>query len=129
VKIRDVSIFGKLVDELIAAANIELTSFVSGRLDEEEIADQLWDKAIANARDQAEKTAKQAGMKIDSVFAMSPISFPQISNDIFQRSEAERVIVTGSNIPTAEGGRAQYWLGMVSLTEKVHVIYLISPAK
>ena len=129
VKIRDVSIFAKLVDELIGAANVELDTFVPGLSNEKEIADQLWDKAIANAREKAEKTVKQVGMKIDSVFALSPIAYPQIYTEFFQRNEAERVIVTGSNIPTAEGGRAQYWLGTVSLDQKVHVIYLISPAK
>jgi hypothetical protein len=70
-------------------------------------------------------------MKIDSLFAISPVAFPAIYTDIFQRNdkERERVIVTGSNIPTAEGGTAQYWLGPVSLSQNVHVIYLISPAK
>src|SRR5207302_569897 len=129
VKIRDVTIFPKLVDELIATGNTELTSFVPGLSNEKEIADQLWDKAIANARDKGEKTLKQVGMKIDSVFAISPVAFPQIQTDIFHQNERERVIVTGSNIPTAEEGRAQYWLGPVSLSQSVHIVYLISPAK
>ena len=91
------------------------------------MTDQLWDKAIANARTEAEKTVKQAAMKVDSVFAISPVTFPEIYTDIFQTND--RIIVTGSNIPTAEEGRAQYWLGPVSITETVHVIYLISPAQ
>ena len=126
VKIRDVTIFPKLVDELIGTGNAELTSIGPGLSNEKEIADQLWNHAIANAHDKAEKTLKQVGMKIDSVFAISPVAFPQIQTDIFQ--QAERVIVTGSNIPTAEEGRAQYWLGSVSVSQSVHIIYLISPA-
>jgi uncharacterized protein YggE len=125
VKIRDLTIFPKLVDQLIKIGNAELTSIVPGLSNEDEMEDQLWDKAIADARKQAERTVKQARMKIDSVFAISPIAFPEIYTDIFQGNE--RVIVTGSNIPTAEEGTAQYWLGPVSLIEKVHVIYLISP--
>jgi uncharacterized protein YggE len=129
VKIRDITIFPKLVDELIATGNAQINSFVPGLSNEKEIAEQLWDKAIANARDKGEKTLKQVGMKIDSVFAISPVPFPQIYTDIFQRDERERVIVTGSNIPTAEEGRAQYWLGPVTVSRTIHVIYLISPAK
>jgi uncharacterized protein YggE len=128
VKIRDVTIFPKLVDELIAKVNAEMTSIVPGLSNEKEIADQLWKQAITNAHNKAEKTLKQVGMKIDSVFAISPVAFPQIYTDIFQQSGAERVIVTGSNIPTAEQGTAQYWLGPVSLSQSVHIIYLISPA-
>jgi uncharacterized protein len=129
VKIRDVTIFPKLVDQLISLGNAEITSFVPALSNEKEIRSQLWDKAIANAREKAEKTGKLAGMKIDSVFAISPVAFSQIYTDIFERASAERVIVTGSNIPTAEEGRAQYWLGPVSISENVHAIYLISPAK
>jgi uncharacterized protein YggE len=127
VKIRDISIFPKLVDQLIAIGNAQLSGIISGLSNEKEIADQLWDKAIANAREKAEKTLKQTGMKIDSVFAISPVAFPEIGTNIFQQKE--RVIVVGSNIPTAEEGRAQYWLAQASLSQSVHVIYLISPAK
>ena len=129
VKIRDVSIFPKLVDELIAIGNAELNSIGPGLSNEKEMADQLWDKAIANAREQAEKTLKKTGLKIDSIFAISPVNFPEIQNKMFGRNQAERVIVTGSNIPTAEEGRAQYWFAPVSLNQSVHVIYLISPTK
>jgi len=61
-------------------------------------------------------------MKIDSVFAVSPVPFPHIYTKMF--SETEPYIVTGSAAPTPE-----YHLGSVSVTESVHVIYLISPAK
>ena len=127
VKIQDVTIFPKLVDELIAIGNAELTSIVPGLSNDKEMTDQLWDKAIMDARNKAEKTVKQAGMKIDSVFAISPVAFPEIDTEIFPQNGP--VIVTGSNIPNAEEGTAQYWLGRVSLNQKVHIIYLISPVK
>lgn len=127
VKIRDVSIFPKLVDELIAIGNAELTAILSGLSNEKAIAEQLWEKAIANAHEKAEKTLKQTGMKIDSVFAISPIGVPEIQSKMF--SERDRVIVTGSNVPMAEEGRAQYRLAPVSLNQSVHVIYLISPTR
>lgn len=130
VKIRDVSIFAKLVDELITTVNAAVSNIVSGLSNENEIADQLWDKAIANAREKAEKTLKQTAMKIDSIFAISPVAFPEIRTTMFEdRERRERVIVTGSNIATAEEGGAQYWFAPASLRQSVHVIYLISPAK
>jgi uncharacterized protein len=128
VKVRDITAFPKLVDELIAVGNVEFTGMEPGLSKEKELGSPLWDKAIANAREQADKTLKQTGMKIDSVFAISPIPFPEIQTKIF--GETERVIVTGSNIPTAQDRvPSEYRLAPVALSETVHVIYLISPAK
>jgi hypothetical protein len=65
-------------------------------------------------------------MKIDSVFAVSPVAFPEIEAGILgasryagamQQSEVERVIVT-----------PQYRFAPVRVTQRVHVIYLISTA-
>jgi uncharacterized protein len=127
VKIRDVAVFPKLVDELLAVGNAEFSDIASGLSTEREIQDQLWEKALKNARDQAEKTLKTTNMKIDSVFAVSPVAFPEIRPRIFGTGEAAgRVIVTGSNIPMTE---PEYRLAPVSVSQSVHVIYLISPVK
>lgn len=67
----------------------QLSGIDPGLTKEKEIKDEILDKAIANAREQAEKTLKAMGAKIDSVFAVSP-----------------RVIVTGFYIPT--GGDFPY---------------------
>ena len=63
-------------------------------------------------------------MKIDSVFAVSPVPFPQIHSEMFAKTE--RYIVIGSAAPPPE---PQYRLAAVTVTQSVHVIYLISPAK
>jgi len=128
VKVREITAFPKLVDELIAIGNVELTGTEAGLSKQKEMIGQLWDKAGANAREQAEKTLKQMGMKIDSVFAISPVGFPEIQTKMF--GETERIVVTGSNILTPQDRVApQYQLAPVTLTQNVHVIYLISPAK
>jgi hypothetical protein len=67
-------------------------------------------------------------MKIESVFAVPPVSFPEIETGIsvgeFSRfgaikaPQVERVIVT-----------PQYRFAPVKVTQRVHVIYLISRAK
>src|SRR5439155_11019819 len=83
VKVRDVNGFPKLVDDLISAANAEFTGIEPQLSKSDEVQNQLWDKAVADARQQAEKTTKQAGMKIDSVFAISPVSIPEIESTMF----------------------------------------------
>ena len=132
VKVRDVATFPKLADKLIAIGGVEFSGIDGGLQKEKEMQEELWTKAVTNAREQAEKTLNPVGMKVDSVFAISPVPVPEISSTMFPkgRAEAERVIVTGSNIPTArEANASQYHLAPVTVTQVVHVIYLISPAK
>jgi uncharacterized protein YggE len=131
VRVRDIAIFPKLVDDLIAIGSVEFRGIFPGLAKEKEIESELWDKALANARERAEKTLKPMNMKIDGVFVISPVPVPEISSTIFPKERAgERVIVTGSNIPTAEEGvPSQYRLAPITVNQIVHVIYLISPAK
>ena len=74
------------------------------------------------------------GTKIDSLFALSPVSFPATRSPMFGsdygEATTERVIVTGSYIPT--GGNlapSEYRLAPVTVSQNIHVIYLISPLK
>ena len=63
-------------------------------------------------------------MKIDSIFAISPVSFPEISSQIFgSRGIAHSAQEVGKVDPS------QYRLAPVSVSQRIHVIYLISPAK
>jgi uncharacterized protein YggE len=129
VKVHDVSSFPKLVDDLIATANAQFTGIEGLYSKEKEMNKQLWDKAIADARDQAERTVKQLGMKIDSVFAISPVTIPEIPSNMFPRTD-ERTIVKASNIPTQQDRvSSEYRLAPVEFSQSVHVIYLISPGK
>jgi uncharacterized protein len=130
VKVRDVTAFAKLVDELLAFGGTEFSGIDAGLNKEKEVVDQIFRDALVNAREQAEKTLKTMDMKIDSIFAVSPTSFPDIQSRIFGSSTTERVIVTGSYIPT--GGNlepSEYRLAPVKVSQSIHVIYLISPAK
>jgi uncharacterized protein YggE len=124
VKVHDLPAFGKLVDELLAIAGVEFSSINSWLSNEKEVKDELWQKALTDARDRAEKTAQTLGVKIDSVFAASRVAFPQIAVAMFGSSDdvvsRERVVVTGP---------PEYVLGPFSVSENVHVIYLVSPAK
>ena len=126
VKIRDVTVFAKLVDELLAVGGVEFSGIDAGLANEKEIRDEVWEKALANARERGEKTLTSVGMKIDSIFALSPVTFPEIRQQIFG-SNAGGTGVTERMIEPPQS--SQYLLAAVSITQFVHVIYLISPAK
>ena len=88
--------------------------------------DELWENALTDARERAEKTLKASGMKVDSVFALSPVSFPEIIHQIFP-SDVPRA-AAAAYAPSQEA-RSQYRLAPVTIRQSVHVIYLISPLK
>ncbi|HYR23863.1 MAG TPA: SIMPL domain-containing protein [Chthoniobacterales bacterium] len=126
VKIRDIAAFPKLVDELIAVGGIEFSSSGGGLTKQKEVEEQLADKALTNARERADKTAKAMGVKIESVFAISAVPFAEVHNSMFP---SERVTVTGSNIPTARSRTPEYRFAPITVSQEIHVIYLISSAK
>jgi uncharacterized protein YggE len=128
VRVHDVPAFPKLVEKLLAIDGVEFSAIRGSLSKLKELEDQLWDKALADARQRAEKTLKPMGMKIDSVFAVSPVSFPEIQGSFFR--SPERVVVTGSAVPTLEeSGLPKFRLAPITVSQMVHVIYLISPAK
>jgi hypothetical protein len=128
IRLRDLTVFPKLVDDLINISGVEFSGIEGGLAKQQEIENETWEKALANAREQADKTLKPLNMKIDSVFAVSPVSFPEIEAGIFggevsgyaagKAAEVERVIVM-----------PQYRFAPVKVTQRVHVIYLISLVK
>jgi uncharacterized protein YggE len=125
VKIRDVTIFPKLVDDLFALG-AEFSGIEPGLSNDEQMQEDIWDKAIANSRERAEKTLKTMAMKIDSIFAVSPIAFPQIHAAIFgSTGDSVQQAVAGYESP----GQPHYRLAPVAISQSVHVIYLISPTK
>ncbi|CAN5524147.1 hypothetical protein BH18VER1_BH18VER1_08730 [soil metagenome] len=122
-KIRDLPAFPKLVDELLGVAGVQFKGIDGGLSKEKEVQDEVWDQAIANARERAEKTLKTTRMKIDSIFALSPVRYPEILDGIFQSRNLQAM--TAEQVAPDP---AQYRLAPVTVTQSVHVIYLISPA-
>ena len=113
-KLRDVAAFPKLVDELLALGGVEFGGIEAGLAKEREIHDDAWNKAIADARTRAERTLEAMGMKIDSVFAVSPVNFPEISPRIFGASGAAYIAQR-----TVVSGGSQYRLAPVTLSQSV----------
>jgi uncharacterized protein YggE len=128
VRVRDVTAFAKLVDELLAIGGTEFSSVDGGLTKEKEVEDEIFSKALVNAREQAEKTLKTMDMKIDSVFGVSAAPFPELRARMF--TSREKVVVTGSYMPTDNKlAPSEYRLAPVWVGQGIHVIYLISPAK
>lgn len=127
IRVRDVNAFAKIVDDLIAIGGIEFSAVEAKLSKQKDVEDDLWEKAVVNARERGEKTLKAVGLKIDSVFAISPTRFPQIIGGLF--GDAERVIVTGKAAPLEPEAVSHYRLAPITVGQNVHVIYLISPAK
>jgi uncharacterized protein YggE len=127
VKTRDVTAFAKLVDELLALGAEEFSGIDAGLSNEKQMQDEVWEKALTNARERAEKTLKAIGMRIDSVFAVSPVAFPEIHQKIFGSTETAQSVLPAEGAPAPDP--SQYRLAPVAISQSVHVIYLISPAK
>jgi uncharacterized protein YggE len=125
--LRDVTKYGKLGDQIMELGGVRLDYISAEVANRDKIGEDLWPKAIANAREKAEKTLKPLGMKIESVFAVSAIDFGEIAGEFTKG--ANRVIVTGMNIPTAPDQPSEYRLENARIESTAHVIYLISPAK
>jgi uncharacterized protein YggE len=84
VKVRDVTVFPKLVNDLLAIGGVEFSNIEGGLSNEKDVQNQIWEKALTNARERAERTLKAMEMKVDSVFAVSPVTFPEIQQRIFR---------------------------------------------
>ena len=126
VKVRDLGVFPKLVDDLLAIGSLDFSGIDAGLSNEKELETQVWDKALANAREKAENTVRTAGMKIDSTFAISPVVFPAIESTILGSSAP---VLSLNRDLVEKGGFSQYRLPPISVKQTIHVIYLISPAK
>ena len=125
-KIRDVGAFAKLVDELLAVSGSEFSGITSGLAKEKEMQAEMEKKALIKAREQAEKTLKEINMKIDSVFAVSPVAFNRIQYGIFGSGITAEY---ESALPAGSLNASVYRLPPITVSQSVHVIYLISPTK
>ena len=128
IKVREIATFPRLVDQLLNLGGTEFSAIEGGLQKEKEIEGEAWDKALTNARERAEKTLKSVGMKTDSIFAVSPITFPEIQSHIFGIEgtvAGVRLYEAKAAAPTS----SQYRVAPIEISQEVHVIYLISPLK
>jgi uncharacterized protein YggE len=128
VKVRDLTDFGKLVDDLIGLGGVEFSGIEPGLAKEKQLEDEALAQALTSARTQAEKTLKPLGMKIASVFAVSPVTFPEIIRTMFGTDGI--VAYRASNpAPAPPRTSSEYRLPPITVSQRIHVIYLITPVK
>ena len=128
VKVFDLSKFPKLVDDLLALKISEFNSIDESFTKADEMKDAVIEKALANARSRADKIAKASGTKLESVWAVSPVAFPDIYPSIFGGS-SDRHDTAYSVVPEEKLEPSEYRLAPVKVSQTVHVIYLTSPVK
>jgi hypothetical protein len=85
---------------------------------------------MRNARVEADKLAKIAGMKVDSVWAISSEPFPRIQDRMLTFNTFGTPAGIGGNVAENQAEVApKYLIPPVKFNLYVHVIYLISPVK
>ncbi|HSH40321.1 MAG TPA: SIMPL domain-containing protein [Chthoniobacterales bacterium] len=92
VKVRELAVFPKLVDDLLAIPGVDFSGIQSGLAKEREVEDQVGDQALTKARERAERMLKPLGMKLDAVYAVSPVAFLEIQRKLFGGAGYEGVL-------------------------------------
>jgi hypothetical protein len=129
VKIRDLAKFPKLVSDLFALEVRYFEGVTEQYSKAKEIEQETQEAAMKNARAEAEKLAKFAGMKVDSVWAISAQPFPEIQNRMFNFNTFATALAAEGPSDTKAEAPPKYVIPPVKVSLSVHVIYLISPDK
>lgn len=130
VTLDDLSIYPQLLDRLIEVGvenSQEPKPFVSRAA---EIERRLQKKALEDAHARARQIAEDSGLRVVGVFAVSPVTFPSISGEIFSAPDdrilkLDRFESTGSLLPLS--GRT-YFFEQQKFEGRLHVIFLVEPA-
>jgi len=127
VKVRDLKTFPKLVTDLLELKVERFDRISEGLSTEKKLSDEVWQKAVDDARRRADLLAKAAGMKVDGVYAISPSTIPAISREMLDEENSRSYPLSGA--APAGVDAAKYVLRPVKVTQTIHILYLISPAK
>lgn len=128
-KVRDATKFPKLVNDLFALKVGYFDGISQEYSKAKEVKDEAWELALKNARAEADKMAKAAGMKVDSVWALSPEPFPSIGPRMLEHMQSTRMGVASGPDKKKMDAPPEYRLVPVTFSQSVHAIYLISPVK
>jgi uncharacterized protein YggE len=128
VKVRDLAKFPNLVNALFAA-NVRYFIGVTAEYSKaKETEQETQEMAIKDARAEADRIAKIGGMKVDSVWAMSTLSFPQIEGRMLGAYSGSLAVADFRRATKAEVV-PEYRLAPIKFNQSIQVIFLISPAK
>jgi hypothetical protein len=107
----------------------EFSGIQEGLSNEKQLSDEVWLAAIADARERADKTLKPLGLAVKSVYAVSPVAFPQIERAIFGGGDEGGGSESKSSYAPSEVKAEEYRLRPVTMSQSVHVIYLTELVK
>lgn len=128
VTLRDLAKYHALIDGLFNLKVDSLRGATAYSSKARELLAAAADQALQNARAQAEIIAKQSGMRLKGVFAVSPVSFPTILNDLFQTGDAHYGGMAFGMSRAAAPENTLYSFPPVKVASTIHVIYLLEPA-
>lgn len=132
VQLTDFALYPKLVDGLV---ELRLESINSAQPTYSKMtadAAKLKKAALAEARQQADEIAAGLGARVTSVFAVSPIAFGEIPEAIFGGDNGNGPIALSAfSVANKRGGQAEdkYVFEKLTFSQRLHVIFLIEPAK
>ncbi len=131
VRLTDFALYPRIVDGLAQLRVDSLNAVIPSTSKAGEIASRLKRSALDNARSQAEALAAGMDARVTGIFAASPIAFGQIHGAIFGSSGSGEIITLSAfSIQSEHAATAdRYILAPLTLTERLHVIFLIEPVK
>jgi uncharacterized protein YggE len=127
VKFTDFSLYAKLADALVALRIDSLNPVQASFADARGESAKLKSVALANARKEADDLAASLNATVTGVFAASPIPFPEISGVIFGSSGPQPVRAMSLDMRAAKNDGDKYVFDDITLSERLHVIFLIQP--
>lgn len=130
VRLKDLALYPRLVNELVALRIESIDNAQPGYSKRDEGSVRLKKAALAQARQEAQEIASSMGAHITGVFAVSPIAFGEIPHAIFGGAGGGPLART-YNYAMAEGKNSagdKYVFDQLTLSERLHVIFLIEPA-
>lgn len=130
VKVRALAKFPKMINDLFAL-NVRYFKGVTEEYSKAKKAEQeTQEMAMESARAEADKSARIAGMKVDSVWAISSETFPQIQNRMLGYNIFGTPLSAAGTDPENKAEVApEYRIPSIKFNRTVYVIYLISPVK
>jgi uncharacterized protein len=130
VRLTDFAAYPKLVDGLIALRIDALQGAHPSYSKDAEASARLKKAALAQARQQAEDLAAGMNARITGVFAAAPIAFGEIPRVMFGGDGGGPQPMMHTMAMRAEkSAEDKYVFDKLTLSERLHVIFLVEPAK
>lgn len=129
-RLTDFAAYPKLVDGLIALHVDSLQGAQPSYSKATEASARLKKAALAQARQQAEDLAAGMNARVTSVFAASPIAFGEIPPAIFGGpGGGPQPMMMTMAMRAEKAPEDKYVFAKLTLAERLHVIFLVEPAK